>query len=377
MEFRLPWGEVAVSKRTISIATVAAEAGVGVGTVSRVLNGGDQVSETTRHRVLSTMEKLDYRPLRSASSLSKGRTDAVGILVSVITRPSVMARLVGVIDTLSDAGLDAVVFNVENRAQLDRHLSSIIDQRRVDGIIAISLSIPKERLARMRKLAIPLVLVDKSLPKLPCVFIDDVAGGKMATEHLLSLGHRRIGFIGDNAKTDLGMSASEDRYLGYLTALEGAGIGPDFDLVARGPHSSEAAAALASALLDLGTHRPTAIFASSDTLAVGVIRAAQQHRLKVPDDLAVIGFDNLEVASTLDLSTVNQPLLESGTKGASKMVSLLNGEIVNPHREELVLDVVPRGSSLGIQRNSPTKLFGVVGGPQGLQILQEGEELVS
>jgi DNA-binding LacI/PurR family transcriptional regulator len=371
------WGEVEVDKRPISIAIVAAEAGVGVGTVSRVLNGSDQVSETTRIRVLSTIERLDYRPLRSASSLSKGRTDAVGILVSVITRPSVMARLVGVIDVLSDAGLDAVVFNVENRAQLDRHLSSIIDQRRVDGIISISLRIPKERLARIRKLDIPLVLVDSSLPNLPCVYIDDVAGGKMATEHLLSLGHRRIGFIGDNAHTDLGMSASEDRYAGYLMALEAAGIEPDFDLVARGPHSSEAAAVLTSALFELGKHRPTAIFASSDTLAVGVIKAAQQHGHKIPDDLAVIGFDNLEVSSILDISTVNQPLLESGIKGASKMVSLLNGEIVKPHREELLLDVVPRGSSLGIERNNSTKLYGVVEGPHGLQILQGGEELVS
>jgi DNA-binding LacI/PurR family transcriptional regulator len=366
-----------VNKRPISIAIVAAEAGVGVGTVSRVLNGSDQVSEATRKRVLAIMEHLDYRPLRSASSLSKGRTDAVGILVSVITRPSVMARLVGVIDVLSDAGLDAVVFNVENRAQLDRHLSSIIDQRRVDGIISISLRIPKERLTRIKKLAIPLVLIDNSLPNLPCVSIDDVAGGRMATEHLLSLGHRRIGFIGDNAHTDLGMTSSEDRYTGYLMALEAAGIEPDFDLVARGPHSSEAAAVLTNALFELGKRRPTAVFASSDTLAVGVIKAAQQQGLSIPDDLAVIGFDNLEISSILDISTVNQPLLASGIKGASTMVSLLNGEIVKPHREELPLKVVPRGSSLGeSRRNSSTKLYGVVEGPNGLQLLQGGDEKV-
>ncbi|HVB50330.1 MAG TPA: LacI family DNA-binding transcriptional regulator [Acidimicrobiales bacterium] len=366
-----------MGKRPISIATVAVEAGVGVGTVSRVLNGSAQVSEATRNRVLSTMERLDYRPLRSASSLSKGRTDSVGILVSVITRPSVMARLVGVIDVLSDASLDAVVFNVENRAQLDRHLASIIDQRRVDGIISISLRIPKERLTRIRKHSIPLVLVDNSAPSIPCVCIDDVAGGRIATDHLLSLGHRRIGFIGDNANSDLGMSASEDRYVGYLTALEAAGIEPDFDLVARGPHSSEAAAVLTNALFELSKHRPTAIFASSDTLAVGVVKAAQQCGLNIPEDIAVIGFDNLEVSSTLDISTVNQPLLESGIRGATKMVSLLNGEIVKPHREELPLEVVPRGSSLGNQRNSSTKLYGVVEGPQGLQILQGEEELVS
>ena len=361
------------NKRPISIAAVAAEAGVGVGTVSRVLNGSDQVSESTRRRVLDTMERLDYRPLRSASSLSKGRTDAVGILVSVITRPSVMARLVGAIDVLSEAGLDAVVFNVENRAQLDRHLSSIIDQRRVDGIISISLRIPKERLTRIRKLAIPCVLIDNSLPSLPCVYIDDVAGGRMATEHLLSLGHTRIGFVGDNAHTDLGMSSSEDRYAGYLMALEAAGIEPDFDLIARGPHSSEAAAVLTSALFELGKRRPTAIFASSDSLAIGAVKASQQRGYAIPDDVAIIGFDNLEISSILDISTVNQPLLTSGIKGATKMVAMLNGEGAKPLREELPLEIVPRGSSLGSRRNRSTALYGVVGSPSGLQILQGGE----
>ncbi|MHB8334630.1 MAG: LacI family DNA-binding transcriptional regulator [Acidimicrobiales bacterium] len=360
--------------RTISIATVAAEAGVGVGTVSRVLNGGGQVSEATRNRVQSTIERLDYRPLRSASSLSKGRTDAVGIMVSVITRPSVMARLVGVIDVLNDAGLDAVMFNVENRAQLDRHLSSIIEQRRVDGIISISLGIPKERIARIKKLNIPVVLVDNSLSNLPSVYIDDVAGGNMATEHLLSLGHQRIGFVGDNSKADLGMSASEDRYAGYLMALEQAGIEPDFDLVARGPHSSQAAEVLTSALLEIGKRRPTAVFASSDTLAVGAIEAARKHGLDIPGDLAVIGFDNLEISTILDISTVNQPLLASGIKGALKMVSLLNGETATPHREGLALELVPRGSSVGSWRSGVTKPYGVVGGPKGLQILQEEEE---
>jgi DNA-binding LacI/PurR family transcriptional regulator len=371
-------GGGAVKTRTISIATVAAEAGVGVGTVSRVLNGSGQVSEATRKRVQSTIERLDYRPLRSASSLSKGRTDAVGIMVSVITRPSVMARLGGVIDVLNDAGLDAVMFNVENRAQLDRHLSSMIEQRRVDGIISISLGIPKERIARIKKLNIPVVLVDNSLSNLPCVYIDDVAGGKMATEHLLSLGHQRIGFVGDNSKADLGMSASEDRYAGYLMALEQAGIEPDFDLVARGPHSSEAAAVLTSALLEIGKHRPTAVFASSDTLAVGAIEAARQHGLDIPGDLAVIGFDNLEISTILDISTVSQPLLASGIKGALKMVSLLDGETAMPHREGLPLEVVPRGSSVGSWRSGVTKPYGVVGGPKGLQIFhgEEEEEMV-
>jgi DNA-binding LacI/PurR family transcriptional regulator len=365
-----------LTKSPINISKVAAEAGVGVGTVSRVLNGGEQVSDATRERVLSTMARLNYRPLRSASALSKGRTGAVGILVSGITRPSVIARLVGVIDALNDAGLDAVVFNAQNRTQLDHHLTSFTDQRRVDGVIVISIEIADERVARIKELDIPLVLVDNDVPTLPRVVIDDVEGGKIATNHLLSLGHRRIGFIGDNSHIGLGMPSSENRYLGYLKALGAAGIEPDFDLVVRGRHSSNAAA-LTSVLLELGKERPSAIFASSDTMAAGVFKTLHQHGLDVPSECAVIGFDDLEISSILDLSTVRQPLLESGTKGASMMVSLLNGEILEPHREELPLEVIPRGSTIGNQRKLSAVPVGEVEVQHDLHILQRGGGTVS
>jgi DNA-binding LacI/PurR family transcriptional regulator len=366
------WGEFALKKLPINISVVAAEAGVGVGTVSRVLNGSEQVSDATRERVLNTMARLNYRPLRSASSLSKGRTGAVGILVSGIARPSVIARLVGVIDVLDDAGLDAVVLNAQNRAQLDRHLTSLTDQRRVDGIIVISIGIAHERVARFKELDIPLVLVDNDVHNLPRVVIDDVEGGKIATDHLLSLGHRRIGFIGDNSHSAMGMPSSRNRYLGYLKSLEFAGIEPDFDLVVRGPHSSSAAMALTSVLLEHGKVHPSAIFASSDTMAAGVIKALHLHGLDVPGECAVIGFDDIEISSILDLSTVRQPLLESGTKGASMMVSLLNGETFEPHRVELPLEVIPRGSSWGNQRKLSIVPLGEVRGHHGLHILQRG-----
>lgn len=367
----------ALTIRQISIAVVAAEAGVGVGTVSRVLNGSPHVSAATRERVLKTMERLDYRPMKSASSLSKGRTGAVGVLVSVLTRPSVVARLTGVIDVLNGADIDAMVLNAANQAQLERHLSSMIDHRRVDGIIAVSVSVPAARASRITELKIPLVLVDNQMPHLHGVSIDDIAGGRMATEHLLSLGHTRIGFVGDNSHVVMGMPASEHRYLGYQQALESAGIDLDPDLVAKGPHSSRAAAALASVLFDLGKARPTAIFASSDTLAVGVVNAAQRHGLRIPDDCAVIGFDNLEISSILDISTVSQPLFESGTKGATMMVSLLNGETVKPQREELPLEVIPRGSSLRNLRNSINDPDEAVEGQRGLHLLRGGGGLVS
>jgi DNA-binding LacI/PurR family transcriptional regulator len=356
---------------------VAAEAGVGVGTVSRVLNGSDQVSEATRDRVLSTMARLNYRPLRSASSLSKGRTGAVGILVSGITRPSVVERLVGVIDVLNDAGLDAVVLNAQNRTQLDHHLDSLTDQRRVDGIIVISIRIADDRIARIKELDIPLVLVDNDLPDLPRVFIDDVRGGKIATDHLLSLGHRRIGFIGDNSHIAMGMPSSENRYIGYLESLEAAGIEPDFDLVVRGPHSSNAASALTVVLAELGKDRPTAIFATSDTMAAGVVKALQYTGLDVPGDCAVIGFDDLEISSILEISTVRQPLLESGVKGASMMVALLDGEGVDLQGEELPLEVIPRESSVGKEKRVSRTPFGAREGQHDLRAPHSSEGIFS
>jgi len=371
------FGGVALKKPSINIARVAAEAGVGVGTVSRVLNDSDQVSDATRERVLRTAARLNYRPLRSASSLSRGRTGSVGLLVSDITRPSVVERLVGVIDVLNAAGLDAVVMNAQNRTQLDHHLVSLTDERRVDGIIVISIGIAPERVARIRELAIPLVLIDGDLEGLPRVCIDDVAGGQMAAEHLVSLGHRRIGFLGENSDIAMGMPSSESRYQGYLRALDAADIEPDFDLVVRGPHSSDAAAALTTVLLGVAKDRPTAICASSDTIAVGVIKALHQLGRDVPGDCAVIGFDDIEIASILDLSTIRQPLLESGARGASMMVSLLDGASVEPLREELALEVIPRASSIGTR----VKLAGVprgdLDGNRVGHILQRGGGAVS
>ncbi|HEY5302929.1 MAG TPA: LacI family DNA-binding transcriptional regulator [Acidimicrobiales bacterium] len=366
-----------MKKPSINIARVAAEAGVGVGTVSRVLNDSDQVSDATRERVLRTAARLNYRPLRSASSLSRGRTGSVGLLVSDITRPSVVERLVGVIDVLNAAGLDAVVMNAQNRTQLDHHLVSLTDERRVDGIIVISIGIAPERVARIRELAIPLVLIDGDLEGLPRVCIDDVAGGQMAAEHLVSLGHRRIGFLSENSDIAMGMPSSESRYQGYLRALDAADIEPDFDLVVRGPHSSDAAAALTTVLLGVAKDRPTAICASSDTIAVGVIKALHQLGRDVPGDCAVIGFDDIEIASILDLSTIRQPLLESGARGASMMVSLLDGASVEPLREELALEVIPRASSIGTR----VKLAGVprgdLDGNRVGHILQRGGGAVS
>lgn len=335
--------------RGVSIAQVAARAGVGVGTVSRVLNGNTRVSDATRQRVLQVMEMLDYRPSRLASGLSRGRTGSVAVLVPFVTRPSVVTRLAGVLAVLTSEGIDSVVCDIETADQRDRRLEALTQRHSADGVVIVSLPIPRESVQRLRQMHIPVVAVDADIPGVPRVLIDDLAGGRMATEHLLGLGHTRIGFIGDEREGRLGFVSTARRLAGYRQALLAAGVACDPGLIRRGPHGAEPAAAMAGELI-ASPWPPTAIFAASDTQAMGVLRAADQAGLSVPHDLSVIGFDDIEAAEMLRLTTVRQPLRTSGVKGAEMICAVLAGHPRPAVRELLPLEVVPRASTARLRR---------------------------
>jgi LacI family transcriptional regulator/LacI family repressor for deo operon, udp, cdd, tsx, nupC, and nupG len=167
----------------------------------------------------------------------------------------------------------------------------------------------------------------------------------LATRHLLGLGHRRIGFIGDTGRAGgLVFASTPDRLRGYRQALAEAGLPADRELIRRGQYGSAAAEQMALSLLRL-PDPPTAIFAASDTQAAGVLSAAETAGVPVPGRLSVIGFDDIEIAAPLGLSTVRQPLRESGARGAARLCALLRGETVSPLREVLPLEVVPRRST--------------------------------
>ena len=192
----------------VNIAAVATEAGVGIGTVSRVINGSPNVRDTTRRRVLDVIDRLNYRPSRLASGLSRGRTGAVGILVPFLTRPSVVERLAGAIAVIDELGYDTVVFNVETRQQRDRHVEALSSQHRADGVVVVSLRLTTSQLAAFKRANVPLSMVDTDAAGVPSTVIDDVEGGRLATAHLLELGHVRIGFIGDRSESGLGFRSA-------------------------------------------------------------------------------------------------------------------------------------------------------------------------
>jgi LacI family transcriptional regulator len=334
-----------------TIADVAALAGVGTGTVSRVLNGGLHVSEATRQNVLEVIERLGYRPSHTAAALSRGTPRTVAIVVPHLTRPSTVARLAGALSVLDQQGYDTIVCNADTPEQRDHHLAALTARNRADGVMVVSVYLTKQHLAAFHRGAIPLVTVDAIAPGVPQTVIDDVAGGRLATAHLLDLGHRRIGFVGDivarRAEHELGHASSKRRMQGYRQVLTASGAGFEPGLVRLGAHGPAVAAELTDELLRL-PHPPTAIFAASDDQAMGVLSAAEQRGFAVPDELSVVGFDDIEAAALLHLSTVHQPLERSGAEGARRLCALLRGAVVRPLRQQLPLRVVQRASTASL-----------------------------
>ena len=326
----------------VTIADVARRAGVGIGTVSRVLNGHRSVSPSTRAKVSSAMEAMRYQPNAAARSLSRRDGSAIAVIVPFFTRASMSARLGGLQRGLVELDRDLVLIGVEDAAQLPRQLARV--PRRVDAAAVVIVSIQPEPadLERMLAAQIPLVALDVDIPGVASIVSDNVRGGRAATEHLLGLGHRRIAYLGDRPVPGLGFTSSRDRRLGYQEALANAGVPIDSGLIAEGPFGEESASQLALDLLTAG--RPTAVVCHSDTEALGVLRAARELGLRVPDDLSIIGCDDVEVASWAGLTTMRQALVASGQLAGDLVRHALTAGSIDPrqrypfHHELVVRD---------------------------------------
>jgi LacI family transcriptional regulator len=330
-------------RETARIADVAARAGVGVATVSRVMNGSANVRPATRERVLEAIRALNYRPSSVARSLSLQRTMVVAALLPWFTNPSAVQRVRGIVEGLSSSQYDLMVFDIESEDRQRRAFELFDRGDRADGLLVVSTLPPEQEVERIRTARIPCILVDAVHPSLPSIAVDDVAGGELATRHLVELGHRRIALIGD-PPPEFRFEWSRDRTRGYERALRRAGITVRPEYVREGTRLLHVARAIAAELLSL-PERPTAIFASSDTQAIGALEAARTLGVRVPQELSVVGFDDIEVASYVGLTTVRQPLAESGRRGAQLLLRALGGRPVDLRTELLPLELVVRGTT--------------------------------
>ncbi len=327
-------------KPAATIYHIAAEAGVSPATVSRVLNRSTVVNQETRARVLEVITRLEFVPKAEARARALKRSYRIGILVPFFTAPSFVQRLRGVAAALP-TNYELVIYTVNSTDQLDSYLASLPLTGNLDGLIIMSLAINQGQAQHLSKNQLETVLIEYPQKGFNTVEIDDVRGGRMAAEYLAQKGHRRIAFLGDTNLPEYAIHPINQRLLGFRQKLQELGIPLPDDYVRLASYSLEQARQVAVEFLKLSVP-PTAIFAATDLQAMGVIMVARQMGLNIPGDLAVMGFDNLDMAELMELTTIQQPLDDSGRVA----VELLLGRITTPTRSlqhvELPLTVVER-----------------------------------
>lgn len=332
-----------------TIGDVARVAEVSKATVSRVLNG-IQVRQETRLKVLEAIDQLQYRPNAQARGLPLGRTNVIGVIVPEILRNFYSSIVSGVMEILDPLDYSMILSQTGNRKGKEVEYANLLRERRVDGLLVVT---PREVDARfVTRLVVddhfPVVLIDGFVGSAPVssVMVDNFRGAKAVTQHLLELGHRRIGFVMGLSET----RESHDRLEGYRRALEKYGVDFDPSYVWKGDYSWESGKESGRRILALpSSRRPTAIFAANDSMAVGIVEAMEEAKVKIPEQIALAGYDDVELAVTVRprLTTVRQPLRDMGRFGARKLINVINGEEPEATRIMLPLELVVRESSGG------------------------------
>ncbi len=297
---------------------VAERAGLSVSTVSHVINNTRAVSDESRQRVMSAMEELDYKPNALARSLRRRKTNTLGMIVPDSANPFFAEVARAIEDTSFAQNYSIILCNSEGDLEKQQAYTNVLIENRVAGILFVAAGISTELVNDLEQRRVPLVVVDREVPgvEVDTVMTNHAQGGYLATQHLIELGHRRIACIAGNSE----VSPSAERLTGYRRALEDNNLAYDERLVVKGDFQYESGYEATKHLLALEVP-PSAFFACNDLMAVGCISAARELGLRVPQDISVVGFDNVRLASFTNppLTTVAQPIFEIGAL-ATKML---------------------------------------------------------
>jgi len=308
------------------IVDVAREAGVSTATVSRALSGKDYISPKTKALVEEVAERLGYVPSASAYTLVTGRTRNIGVVVPYVDRWFFSSALETIDRELVKAGYDVTLYNLSSG---DDHRKSIfkksLPRKRVDAVMCIAVRMSEDEIETLAKVNKPIVAIGGPIKGATCIKVDDTAAGKLATEHLLAMGHSKIAMIGQFENEDKVFNVFNERREGYEVALKNAGITPrDAWYKTVSKYAISEGYAAAKQLLGDPHNAPTAIFASSDELAVGAMLAAKDMGLSIPNDLSIVGVDNHELADFFGITTINQDVHGQAEKLVKTMLQLLD-----------------------------------------------------
>jgi DNA-binding LacI/PurR family transcriptional regulator len=298
-------------KKNPTIYDVAEYSGTSISTVSRVLNSPDKVSTKTRQNVFKAIDSLGFVPKAEARARALRLNGRIGVITPFFTAPSFVQRLRGLAGELSKKNYDLVIYTVDSADRLQSYISSLPLTGNLDGLVIMSLPVEDAYVDHLIKHNLPTVLIEFPNTKLNSVEIDDVAGGRMVAEYLVAKGHRRIAFLGDTDLPEYSIHPVSMRLVGFRQGLQEAGIKLEDEFVRLAPYTMEQTRQVAIELLHT-PNPPTAVFAATDFQALSMVKVAHQLGVSVPDELAVIGFDDLDMAEYADLTTVRQHLDESG-----------------------------------------------------------------
>jgi DNA-binding LacI/PurR family transcriptional regulator len=329
---------------TASIEDVARLAGVSIATVSRSLRGLPDVAASTRDRVFAAARQLDYVASPFAARLASGRTATVGVVVPFVNR-WYFAEVLGAIEAvLHDAGFDLLLYNLGDPAGRERFFTEMPVRKRVDALVVASLVLSDAETEVLHALGVPVGVLGVEHAEFHSTRIDDAYGASVAVGHLLELGHRRIGLIAGEMADPMRFTPPHHRRRGYLETLDAAGISYERGLEALG-YFTVAGGEAATAELMSRPDRPTALFAEADEMAYGALRALRRAGLKVPEDIAVIGFDDHVTAELFDLSTIRQPVVEQAAELMNRLLAVMSLTDPAPDVHVLPTKLIVRGST--------------------------------
>lgn len=328
-----------MGKDTTNIYDVAKKAGVGIGTVSRVLNQSDKVKTETREKVLKVIAELNYRPNRVAQNLASQKANAIAVIVPTFIDHFFVEVLKGIQSALETKQIDLILHKINKEKNMLEKIIDIVHSKSVDGIVAVTMDIAKTDYQVLLKEEIPVVLADENCADFHSIYFNDQKGAALAINYLIAAGHQDIAFLNGQADSQHG----QERLKGVKSALAEAGLNLKPELYKANDFNTEAGYQAMQSLLELSRdYWPTAVFAASDNQAIGVLKAMEEKDLKVPEDMAVIGYDNIELAKYLRLTTVAQPMFKLGRLAVEVLLKAIREDIEDNFNQELELELLKR-----------------------------------
>ena len=308
----------------VGIIEVAKHAGVSTATVSRALNGKAHVSARAREKVLKAAAELGYVASSSAYTLATGRSKNIGVVMPFIDRWFFSAVLEGAVNSLAGRGYDVTLYNLSGGpAARKRVFEDFVLRKRVDGVLTIAVKLSEQELKRLSELQKPIIGIGGPIPGARSISIDDEGAGRLATQHLISLGHTEIGMISGTPATEMDFHQPYLRRTGYQEALLDANLDFHPQWLAESDFTIAGGYHAAKQMLGDPRNAPTAIYCASDEMGFGAIQAARDLGLRVPQDVSVIAMDGHPMGDFYGLSTIDQRTNEQGAKGANMLVDIL------------------------------------------------------